>query len=251
MPGLTESGKSTIINQVRQTVAHGHPIDMGIYVNADLIAADLAKGEFTFANYEISNITMQELIDYASVSGLFRSKFNEQTLRLAINLDNGVRLINIEQKEVVAQLLSNFLIGYLLQSEKKCSMETVFSHVSKVHFMQQAKSLGYKVYLYFVATEDPLINIARVQSRVAQGGHDVPEQKIRDRYIKSLSLMYDAAQEAYQAYFFDNSGAKGKHQQIAHFKLVGRKKKWDQYNADDLPEWFVKYYAEKQPLQHS
>jgi predicted ABC-type ATPase len=101
------------------------------------------------------------------------------------------------------------------------------------------------VYLYFVTTADPDINVARVRSRVAQGGHDVPEDRIRDRYTKSLELMYNAAQEAYQAYFFDNSGTPNNHQQIAHFKVVGKKKKWDDYNPDDLPDWFIQYYVNK------
>jgi len=158
-----------------------------------------------------------------------------------------LHLLDITYKDAVAQLLSNFLVGELLKSGKKCSMETVFSHVSKLQFMQYAKSLGYKVYLYFVTTADADINVARVAARVALGGHPVSEDRIRDRYVKSLDLMYAAAQESYQAYFFDNSGQQEHHQQIAHFKVVNKKKKWDAYNPDDLPDWFIKYYVNKQP----
>lgn len=179
---------------------------------------------------------------------MFRNEFNEQLLRSAIEFDHDhVRLINSKHKDAVAQLFSNFLVGKLLELGKKCSVETVFSHVSKVKFMKKVNELGYKVYLYFVTTADPEINVARVTARVAAGGHNVPEDRIRDRYIKSLDLMYAAAQEAYQAYFFDNSHQQNNRQQIAHFKVVNKKKKWDDFNPDDLPDWFIKYYVDKQP----
>lgn len=39
----------------------------------------------------------------------------------------------------------------------------------------------------FVLTVNPRINVARVKARVAQGGHDVDEEKIISRYTKSLN----------------------------------------------------------------
>ena len=36
-------------------------------------------------------------------------------------------------------------------------------------------------------TVDPLINVARVEARVASGGHDVEKKKIIERYYKSLN----------------------------------------------------------------
>lgn len=38
----------------------------------------------------------------------------------------------------------------------------------------------------FVLTVDPSVNVARVRARVAHGGHDVAEDKIRSRYYKSV-----------------------------------------------------------------
>ncbi|MDQ3108696.1 MAG: hypothetical protein M3R17_02285 [Bacteroidota bacterium] len=50
--------------------------------------------------------------------------------------------------------------------------------------MKQAKAEGYKVYLYFVSTENPEINKERVQLRVRNNGHDVPPDKIVSRYYR-------------------------------------------------------------------
>jgi hypothetical protein len=56
--------------------------------------------------------------------------------------------------------------------------------------------------------------------------------------------MFDAAQIAYQAFFFDNSGEKPF--LFAHFKQnKSGKKKWDRIKKADVPEWFKKYYSGK------
>lgn len=71
--------------------------------------------------------------------------------------------------------------------------------------MRQAQNAGYRTYLYYVATEDPAINIARVRYRVTQGGHDVPTDKIVSRYYRSLDLLHDAIHSSHRAFLFDNS----------------------------------------------
>lgn len=245
--GPNGSGKSTIIKEIRQTVVKGRRIDFGVYVNADDISAFLLVNSFDFSKYTLPEVTLVQLVSFATEWGLFRNGFDEMRLGKAINIAGcKLMLVDTEWKDQVAQILSNFVINELLNAGKKCSMETVFSHESKVSYMQHANAMGYKVYLYFVATAHPDINVARVAARVAQYGHNVPEDRIRDRYNKSLNLMYDAAQEAYQAYFFDNSGEQRRHQQVAHFKIVGKKKRWDPFEAELLPDWFVKYYVNKQ-----
>jgi predicted ABC-type ATPase len=75
----------------------------------------------------------------------------------------------------------------------------------KVEFLHKAKDKGFRTYLYFVATEDPAINISRVRHRVQMGGHPVPEDKIITRYERSLDLLMEAVQFTNRAYIFDNS----------------------------------------------
>jgi len=75
-----------------------------------------------------------------------------------------------------------------------------------VELLAQAQAAGYRTYLYFVATDDPAINISRVKSRVKLGGHAVPEDRIEKRYHRSLELLMDAIRHTNRAYVFDNSG---------------------------------------------
>ena len=72
------------------------------------------------------------------------------------------------------------------------------SHRSKIDILVQAQQAGYRTYLYFVATDDPTINISRVRNRVALSGHDVPADKIVTRYYRSLDL-FDGGDTTYES----------------------------------------------------
>jgi len=81
------------------------------------------------------------------------------------------------------------------------------SHSGKVALLADAQRKGYRTYLYYVATDDPQINVSRVINRVALGGHSVPEDKIVSRYHRSLEHLIDAIRQPNRAYIFDNSTA--------------------------------------------
>ena len=88
---------------------------------------------------------------------------------------------------------------------KSFCYETVFSHISKVDLIKKAKDNGYKIISTFVYTNSPLINIKRVQKRVKQGGHNVPNEKIISRYKRSLELSKTLKQLSDIYNEFDNS----------------------------------------------
>ncbi len=82
-------------------------------------------------------------------------------------------------------------------------------------------------------------------ARKAKGGHDVPADKIESRYYRSLGLLYEACQMAYQAFFFDNSVDGKESTMFAHFKIVRERKEWDEIDPQDLPNWFFEHYLDK------
>jgi predicted ABC-type ATPase len=45
---------------------------------------------------------------------------------------------------------------------------------------------GYTIKLWFIALSSPELAISRVKERVAQGGHNIPEEVIRRRYTAGL-----------------------------------------------------------------
>jgi predicted ABC-type ATPase len=83
--------------------------------------------------------------------------------------------------------------------------ETVLSAPDKVSFIHRAKQQGYFIRLFFIGTDSPQINAARIAHRVMTGGHDGPIPKIISRYYKSIvncDLLVSAVD---RLYVYDNS----------------------------------------------
>lgn len=245
--GPNGSGKSTVIKKVRTEEVNGRSIDFGIYVNADDIAGQLKNKPLSFRNYSIET-SRSEFQAIALASGLINHHFNKKTFSHSYTFtNNSIKLRNVTVVENLAQIIADFLRKKLLAEKKRFSFETVFSHPGKLDIMRQAANAGYKVYLYFVSTESPDINVERVAARHEDGGHDVPEDKIRSRYERSLNMLYEASQIAYQAFYFDNSVNGADAAMFAHFKKGKGGKVWDDIHEDMVPAWFQTYYSDKIP----
>lgn len=83
--------------------------------------------------------------------------------------------------------------------------ETVFSHPAKLELITQAKALGYRVMTFHISVADPDLSVARVGERVGEGGHPVPEDKIRSRYDRAGPLIRQAVLRSDIGHVFDNS----------------------------------------------
>lgn len=240
--GPNGSGKSTVIKSIRESEVGGRKIDIGIYINADDIAKELTRNAFSFKAYELKP-DENSFFDFATVSGLINEKFTLIQLKDAVVFKGQlVKLVNIQALDRVAQLLARFLREALFEQRRRFSFETVFSHKSNLEIMERASAAGYKIYLYFVSTESPELNLYRVILRKKTGGHDVPPDKIKSRYYSSMGLLYRASQIAYQAFFFDNSLNEAPFRLIGHFKTVNGVKNWDPVSKGTQTAWFEKYY---------
>lgn len=150
-------------------------------------------------------------------------------------------------KEVISENLIGIYINadeiriFLMSLGKSFTFETVMSHESKTEILESAQAQGYRTYLYYIATEDPEINVSRVAYRVSQQGHDVPREKIISRYERSLDLLLRAIRATDRAYLFDNLSQAFERSWFAevtegtHFKL----------KTDTVPAWFMTNVIEK------
>ena len=93
-----------------------------------------------------------------------------------------------------------------LAARQSFATETVFSHPSKVELVRQAIECGYKVTLHIIIIPEDLA-VARVADRVTNGGHGVPESKVRQRYQRLWLHIRDAIAVATVAHVYDNSSA--------------------------------------------
>ncbi|MBQ8527950.1 MAG: zeta toxin family protein [Lachnospiraceae bacterium] len=100
------------------------------------------------------------------------------------NADDMVASTSMSNKE--AALIADKMRYKAIENKQDFTFETVLSSHYKLDILEKAKKEGYFIKGIFVLTVDPYMNISRVSSRVAQGGHDVDEEKIISRYHKSL-----------------------------------------------------------------
>lgn len=92
-----------------------------------------------------------------------------------------------------------------LSLRQSLAFETVFSIPEKLQFLRDAKDAGFFIRMFFVGTDDPEINAARILNRVKEGGHGVPVEKIHDRFGKSLANLAAAIPLCDRTYVYDNS----------------------------------------------
>ena len=92
-----------------------------------------------------------------------------------------------------------------ISARRSFSFETVFSHPSKLDVLDQARRAGFEAILFFVAVDDPSINVERVKTRVSLGGHDVPADRIEKRYRRTMALLPEMLARVDRAWIFDNT----------------------------------------------
>ncbi|OTG93259.1 zeta toxin [Acinetobacter sp. ANC 3832] len=230
--GPNGSGKSTIKDYLP-------PHQIGAYLNADELEKVLyATQSFSLYDYH-SALSAESLIQFLKLK---KRKKGELIISLLssepiIQNDGSIQFEAHEIDSYLAARIIDFIRLEFLRLKISFTFETVMSHISKVEFLREARKQGFKTYLYYVATVDPDINIGRVHYRVFAGGHPVPEQKIRERYYRSLDLLMPAVEASNRTYIFDNSSDGQKASFIAEIEDAETLKLNPE--IDFFPKWFV------------
>lgn len=149
------------------------------------------------------------------------------------------------QRTKQAQAIADDQRDACIRAKRSFSFETVMSHPSKVDILVRAKEAGFTVLLYFVGTDDPQTNIERVALRVAQGGHAVPEDKVRDRWFRTMNLLQQAIKSSDRSYIFDNSivGTIGTVPRLVFHRSVTRSGRLPQSEQIGIPPAWVKRFV--------
>ena len=122
-------------------------------------------------------------------------------------------------KPYEAAQLAGALRRAMLDHGESFVFETVFSDPvgEKIGFLEEAAQRGYTVVLCYIGLADPQQSIERVAMRVLQGGHDVPVEKLRERYARSLNNLDAAISRLPYVMVYDNSDLNAAYRQIAVF----------------------------------
>ena len=108
-----------------------------------------------------------------------------------VNADLLARELNPDDPSAVAYeaaALADQERRQLVEMGESFCMETVFSDPvgDKLYFLKEARMAGYHVLLIFIGIESPGLSEARVIQRVSEGGHDVPDDRLRSRFPRTL-----------------------------------------------------------------
>jgi len=182
-----------------------------------------------------------------SLIGVLNADYCAREHPIISKMPDGFEKIKCAQEE------TNRQIQEMLFNGLSFTWETVFSHESRLEIMRYAKNCGYRVHLTYVTTKHPDINVVRVRNRVLEGGHDVPEEKIRSRYERSISFLPQMILVADEVLIYDNSYDKTE-PTLLFQKLTDGKENldsdlifWD-VEDEDLKNWAMKYVI--QPLNN-
>lgn len=138
---------------------------------------------------------------------------------------------NSAQVQMRAGRLALLARDKLLASGRSFAIETTLSGNSELDLMHRARLAGYQVILAFVGVDDVGLLIARVKSRVADGGHAVPLEAIERRYGRSMDNLGFALQLADRAWVFENKRKRGRR------TLLIREADRLKYVSKSLPMW--------------
>jgi len=226
--GPNGSGKTTILKKLASE------IPFGVYVNADDIEKNLKEtNALLFDSFQI-NIEEDQIQTFFKQSQFAPIKRNEPDLWKCFKIKNNTLHVSCKIDSYIAADIADFIRYSLIDQEQSFTFETVMSHRSKIDFLKYAKSKKYRIYLYFSATKDPLININRVNNRVLQNGHPVEESKIINRYYRSIQLLKETIKLTDRAYIWDNSGNSAK-----LFAEISKGKELTILDEKNTPNWFI------------
>lgn len=229
--GPNGSGKSTLF------VEFSKNYKTGVFINADEIEKKLSTtGLIDLKEFglEVHQADLDFFKSQTSAQTLLQKAEQQNQLIDFVIKENFIVKISKETHSYEGAFIASFLRHLLLKNHKSFSFETVMSHGSKILEVEEFVKEGYKVYVYFLCIDSPEVNISRVNNRQDKGGHGVPDQKVKDRYYKSLEHIHLILPLCYRAYLFDNSQKE--------LQLIAEMYKGTmELKTDTPPNWFIEY----------
>ncbi len=154
-----------------------------------LLAGPNGAGKSTLYRAQVSNGGIGSALEFVNADVYEQSHLQHIT--------------DIQKRSEAAREWADSRRKVLLKSRTSFVSETVFSHESKLALITHARKTGFDVVLYVVSLDDPQALLARVSQRVREGGHNVPSQRILERYPRTMANLKKAVRLADLAFLYD------------------------------------------------
>ena len=145
------------------------------------------------------------VVVFAGANGSGKSTITEltETVGMYINVDEIKKSTHCTDLD--AAITAQNLREQCIKSHQDFTFETVLSTPRNLELLKLAKANDYFVKCYYILTSSSDINVARVVNRVNNGGHGVPEEKIRARYERAMALIPELIPVCDICNIFDNT----------------------------------------------
>jgi predicted ABC-type ATPase len=112
-----------------------------------------------------------------------------------------------EENYIEAANIARQRIAHCLEKNIDFMIESNLALQADYDWIENMQKKGYQIILYFLGTDDLRINYERVNNRIKEGGHSVPESIITHRYKIGLSYLKSKILLFQHAFLIDNSTA--------------------------------------------
>lgn len=159
------------------------------------------------------------LIALAGPNGAGKSSFYQTYL-----LQSGLRFVNADVLSMEmgvdaykAAEIAGRIRRDLVAMRESFIFETVFSDPvgDKLDFLKEAEASGYTTLLLFIGIPSSQFSDMRVSMRVSKGGHDVPRDKLAERFPRILKNLQRALTSLDNVRVYDNSDFKRAYRLVA------------------------------------
>lgn len=147
-----------------------------------------------------------EIIVFAGPNGSGKSTFTEILRPPQMDYINADEIKkNLKCDDLEAAQTAERQREACLSDKREFCFETVLSTSRNLNLLKRAREMGCFIRCYYVLTIAPIINVYRVKTRVASGGHDVPKEKIYARYDRAMDLVPAVIAVSDICHIYDNS----------------------------------------------
>jgi len=108
----------------------------------------------------------------------------------ADEIARGLSPFNSESVAIEAGRLMLSRIEELLERDESFSIETTLATKSYINLVRRAQAQGYNVRVLFFWLNSPELALQRVAERVEKGGHNIPADVIRRRYVAGIRNLF-------------------------------------------------------------
>ena len=148
---------------------------------------------------------LPEIIVFAGPNGSGKSTVTSlaKVIEPYINADDIKRTTHCSDME--AAVMAEKMREENVSLRNGFTFETVLSTDRNLKLLKRAKEQGFFIRCIYVLTADVNINVLRVRMREQNGGHGVPPEKIRSRYIRALNLLPELIAICDIVHVYDNT----------------------------------------------